>query len=352
MSSFLKSDSYIGVDIGSSSIKIVELKKQNSRLRLVTYGFTENKGEILNSDSNKNVGFIAESINEVVSKAKISGKTAIAALPTFSVFSSIINLSNVNKKEIESAVQWEAKKLIPLPLEEMVLDWKVIKEDSQVNGGKKNENGLKVLLTGAPKTLVRKYLDIFKEVNLNLLSLETETFSLIRSLMGNDKTTAMILELGTSTTDISIVKNGIPVINRSIDLGGINITNAISKNLNIGTNRAEQFKYDLGISFQSSNNNVVPRIITEAVDPVVNEVKHLLNLFQHSNSEKVEKIILSGGSALLPNFSNYLSEILKINVIIGDPWARISYPLELEHLLKELGPKLSVAVGLAMRGIE
>jgi type IV pilus assembly protein PilM len=351
MVSFLKSNSFVGVDIGSSSVKVVELKKRNSRLNLVTYGFTENKGEVLSGDSNSNVSYVAELINEIVDKSKVVGSVAIAALPTFSVFSSVISLSDVNKKEIESAVKWEAKKLIPLPLEEMVLDWKIIKEDS-FSGGKNSKGRIKVLLTGAPKTLVRKYLDIFKEAKLNLLSLETETFSLIRSLLGNDKTTTMILELGTSTTDISIVKGGIPVINRSIDLGGMNITKAISKNLNIGTNRAEQFKYDLGISSQDSNNNVVPKIIVEAIDPVVNEVKHLLNLFQHNNSERVEKIVLSGGSALLPNFNNYLSEMLNINVIVGDPWSRVSYPVELEHLLKELGPRLSVAVGLAMRGIE
>lgn len=348
MASFLKTDSFVGVDIGSSSVKIVELKKQGSNLKLSTYGFTENKNEVANNDFGKNVSYMAEVINEIVKRAKVSGETAIAALPTFSVFSSIISLSNIKKGEIESAVQWEAKKLIPMPLEEMVLDWKIVKNgpsDSSEDGS------LKILLTGAPKTLVRRYLDIFKEAELNLFSLETETFSLIRSLLGNDKTTTMILEMGASTTDIFIVKNGIPIINRSIDLGGKSITNAISKNLNIGAGRAEQFKYDLGISSQGAGSNAIPKIITEAVDPVITEIKHLLNLFQHNNEEKVEKIVLSGGSALLSNFPNYLSEILNLNVIIGDPWSRISYSPELEHLLKELGPRLSVAVGLAMRGV-
>jgi type IV pilus assembly protein PilM len=182
--------------------------------------------------------------------------------------------------------------------------------------------------------------------------LETETFSLIRSLIGNDKSTIMILELGTSTTDISIVKSGIPIINRSIDLGGLSITKAISENLNIGLSRADQFKYDMGISSQNSDDNVVPKTIMKSIDPIINEIKHLLSLYETKNQDKVEKIILSGGSALLPNLNNYLSGILNLNVVIGDPWSRVSYPLELEHLLKELGPRMAVAVGLAMRGGE
>lgn len=347
--SFFKPNSFVGIDIGSSSVKMVEMRKQGSKLNLVTYGFTENNNGVIDDDWNKNLDYLAEVINEVVAKSKITTRTAVAALPTFSVFSSIINLSNVNKKEIDSAVQWEAKKLIPLPLEEMVLDWKIIKDETKKI--QKND-GVKILLTGAPKTLVRRYVEIFKKAKMSLLSLETETFSLIRALIGGDKSTIMILELGTSTTDISIVKNGIPAINRSIDLGGLIITNAISKNLNIGLARAEQFKYDMGISSQNSNENIVPKIIIEAIDPIINEVKHLLNLYQSKSGEKVEKIVLSGGSALLPNLNKYLSGILNINVVIGDPWSRVSYPLELENLLKELGPKLAVAVGLAMRGSE
>lgn len=349
MSIFNKTNSFVGVDIGSSSVKMVELRKQGSKLNLVSYGFTENKDEIVNSEWNKNTNYVATIVKELANRSGIKSKIAIAALPTFSVFSSLINLANVNKKEIDSAVRWEAKKLIPLPLEDIVLDWKIIKDD---NDKPKKDNNIKILLTGAPKTLVKKYIDIFKSTGLNLLSLETETFSLIRSLIGNDKSTIMILELGTSTTDISIVKSGIPMINRSIDLGGLSITKAISENLNIGLSRADQFKYDLGISSQNSDDNVVPKTIMKSIDPIINEIKHLLSLYETKNQDKVEKIILSGGSALLPNLNNYLTGILNLNVVIGDPWSRVSYPLELEHLLKELGPRMAVAVGLAMRGGE
>ncbi|MDD5031744.1 MAG: type IV pilus assembly protein PilM [Patescibacteria group bacterium] len=343
MSLFSSGKSYLGIDIGTASIKVVELGREAKGLRLLTYGFTENLGEIESKDWQSDVEYTAKIINEVCRKAKTVSRNAVAALPTFSVFSSIINLANVDQKDLASAVHWEAKKVIPLPLEEMVLDWK------KIEGGENKDKNIKILLTGAPKALVKKYINIFKEAQLSLLSLETETFSLIRSLLGNDKSTVIIVEVGMSTTDIYIVSEGIPVLSRSIDVGGLAITKAISNNLGVGSERAEQFKYDLGVGSSDSSEDVVPKAITETISPIINEIKYLLNLFESKGSGKVEKLILSGGSSLLPNLVNYLSKILNIKVIIGDPWARVSYPVDLEPILSELGPKLSVAIGLAMR---
>ncbi|MBU4455424.1 pilus assembly protein PilM, partial [Patescibacteria group bacterium] len=116
--------------------------------------------------------------------------------------------------------------------------------------------------------------------------------------------------------------------------------------------RAEQFKYDLGISSLESQEDVIPKTIIETISIVINEIKYVLNLFQSKNNKSVEKIILSGGSALLINFANYLSKILDINVIIGNLWDSISYPVDLKLVLDEIGPRMSTAVGLAMRQIE
>lgn len=342
MSLFSPNNSYLGIDIGTSSVKIVELKKERADVKLMTYGFSESLRGAEQFDIKKT----ARTINQICEKAGANSRSAVAALPTFSVFSSIINLTGVGKKDISSAVQWEAKKVIPLPLEEMILDWKKIE-----TGGKNNGN-VKILLTSAPKTLVKKYIDIFKAAQINLLSLETETFALIRALVGNDKSVVMIVEMGANTTDISIIDQGVPVLNRSVDVGGLTITKAIGNNLNIGMERAEQFKYDLGISSLESQEDVIPKTIIETISIVINEIKYVLNLFQSKNNKSADKIILSGGSALLINFANYLSKVLDINVIIGNPWDRISYPVDLKLVLDEIGPRMSTAVGLAMRQIE
>ncbi len=285
MSLLFSEKSYLGIDIGTASIKIVELKKGVGGLRLLTYGFTENLGEIERKDWQNDIKYTAKVINEICKKAKTVSRSAVAALPTFSVFSSIINLANVDQKDFASAVHWEAKKVIPLPLEEMVLDWKKIESEE------KKDKNMKILLTGAPKTLVKKYINIFKEAQISLLSLETETFSLVRALLGNDKSTVMMVEVGMSTTDISIVSKGIPVLSRSIDVGGLAITRAISNNLGVGSERAEQFKYDLGIGPSDSSEDIVPKAITETISPIINEIKYILNLFESKNNEKVEKLL-------------------------------------------------------------
>jgi type IV pilus assembly protein PilM len=352
MGFFLSTNNHcLGVDIGTSGIKMVELKKEGGRARLVSYGFSENKIKQEASDWKINIKSTAKIINKIYNDSKMTGRSAVASLPTFSVFSSIISLSNVSDKDIPSAVHWEAKKVIPLPLEEMILDWKVIKEDS-AKPEEQKKNITKIFLTGAPRTLIKRYLDIFKEAQINLLSLETETFSLIRAFLGNDKSAVMIAEIGANTTDLVIVDSGIPILSRSIDIGGATITRAISNNLNIGAERAEQFKYDLGISSMGKEENIIPKTIIEALAPIVNEIKYTLNLFQSKSEKDIEKIILSGGSSLLINFSNYLSKILDKNINVGDPWARVSYPVDLRPTLDEIGPRMSVAIGLAMREID
>ena len=348
MGFFTPTQSYLGVDIGSTSIKLVELKKEGKAIRLLTYGFSEqnNSGQ---TDWQNNSAAAAGIINKIRDVAGVGGNNAVSALPTFSVFSSVLNLSNVSKKDISAAVHWEAKKVIPLPLEDMILDWKRIDAEIDKKGAKKN---LRVLLTGAPRTLVKKYIEIFKEARLNLLSLETETFSLIRSLVGNDKSTVMVVEFGASTTDVSIIDKGIPMLNRSIDVGGITITKALGRYAEIDNERAEQLKYDLGISRFKEQDGEIPKLVSDTIAPIVNEIKYAINLFQNKNNQKTEKVILSGGSAMLPNLVKYLGKILDMKVLIGDPWARVAYPEELRPLLQEIGPRMSVAIGLALRELE
>lgn len=338
---------YLGIDIGNDSIKIVELKKEKDKVRLVTYGFSENVniGKTTWQDSVTNT---AKIIQKIIKSSGMTSISAVASLPTFSVFSSVLNLSNVTKKDIASAVHWEAKKVIPLPLDEMILDWKIIKDAESDESGE-----TKVLLTGAPQTLVKKYIEIFKKSQVNLLSLETETFSLVRSLIGHDKSTILLLEIGASTTDVTIVDKGIPMLNRSIDVAGNSITKAIAKNLNVDLDQAEQFKYDMGITSLDSLDEGVPKIISESISPIVNEIKYAINLFRGKNGDKeIEKIILSGGSAFLPNLTTYLSKVLDMKVIVGNPWEAVSYPVDLQPLLNEIGPRMSVAIGLALRETE
>ncbi len=333
---------YIGLDIGTSSIKLVELEKKKNEIKLATYGYSEFLQRKNRNDWRKDIKKTASIIMELYERAGVTSENVVASLPTFSVFSSIVNITGTGSKNLESAINREAKKVIPMPLEEMILDWTVLEKD-------KKNNNIKVFLTASPKKLVKSYIDIFRELNITLTSLETENFSLIRSLMGSDQTTAMIVGIGKTNSDISIVKDGIPVLNRSIDVGGISITKAIGKSLNIDQKRAEQFKCDMGISSFDSKKQDIPKVIVKSIDPIMNEIKYMLNLYEPKDGQKVEKIILTGGSAMLINLPNHFSKVLDMNVIIGDPWARIIYSKDIKSVLDEIGSRLAPVIGAAMR---
>ncbi len=388
---FKKQQSYLGIDIGKTSVKVVELQRVKGKPTLINYGYSEEREDFSNKELQLDVDRSAKILKKICEESGIKSINCVAAMPSFSVFSSILNLSHINKKDLQSAVMSEAKKVIPLDLEEMILDWKIIPEKKETNiqgqgkksgqdkddenrkksegdkekedesgeeeqhqGEDENKNNeddskenLKVLLTGAPKSLVKKYVSIFKEAKMNLLSLETEMFSLIRSLIGGDPSVIAIVDLGAVNTDIAIVENGLPMFSRSLDSGGIMLSRAISDSLKVDFQRAEQFKLDL--SSAGEKNKEFPKAIEETISPIVNEIKYALNLFQQENNKPIEKLIISGGGASLPNIIDYLSGVLNMKVIIGDPWSRLSYPLDLKPVLDEIGPRMAIATGLALR---
>lgn len=390
MGIFSNPTSYLGIDIGTSSIKMVELENYKNQARLKTYGYADIATNILRSNIDKNNQIIANHIVDLATKSNVQSKQVVAALPTFSVFNFIISIAPIPKKDLPAAIKWEAKKYIPIPIDDMILDWKIlnkkesdnkeekqdlkkeepIKEDKEkkvenketpneeqaeekraeeIVKSKSIDNNYRILLTAAPKNLVARYIDIFKRTKMNLLSLETEAFALSRSLIGNDPSNVLIVDIGANTADICVIEHGVPVLNRGIDAGGENITKNIMTSMNVNKERAEQFKRDFGLSSLGQKN--VPDVIQKSLDSIVNEIKYVFELYQRQGIAKIDKIVLTGGSSFLPNLTEYLSNLLHIPVIVGDPWDRIIYPLDLKPVLQEIGPRMGAAIGLAMRDI-
>ena len=379
-----KKQDFLGVDIGTSSIKIVQLAQEGNKAKLVTYGMVDVDADIIRNKTPETMKLIAQALEKLMIKARVSTKTCSTALPTFSVFSSVISLPQMAKNDLTSAIKWEAKKFIPFPIENMILDWKIINGNSNnekqlldnlgdkfslskvLNKSKKNEDNQKktpdnfiktdskfnkILLTAAPKNLVSIYVEIFRELGLNLFSLEVESFAMTRSLAGNKSACVMIVDIGSVTTDVCVVENGLPILNRSIEVGGNIMTKSIAQSLNISFDRAEQFKQDFGLTVSNEGVNNIPKTIEETLSPMVNEIKYVFDLYRRQGNKKIDDVILSGGSAYLPSLIDYLSQVLNINVHIGDAWHKVMYPKELKPVLDEIGPRFSVAVGLALRGI-
>ena len=345
--------SYIGIDIGRSGIKLVELKNEKGRARLVTYAYAELPVENLEQGFERDMEKLSSFIKKMVTKAKCTTKLCVAALPISSVFSSIISVPAMNEKELADAIRLQAKKLIPVPLEEIVLDSKNIDTNASAEGGKKIT---RVLLTGAPKALVNNYMTAMKGAGLELLSLETEAFAEIRSLIGKDRSSIMIIDIGSSRTNISIIEKGVPFLNRSIATGGTAITQMISKTIGIPYDQAETMKRDIRAMQTFAQTGDITLILQTLLKPVIDEIRYSFNLYQgqmeNGQSKRVDKIILTGGSALLPRFPEFVTQLMNVNAYLGDPWARVVYPQDLRPVLDEIGPRFSVAIGCAMRDIE
>lgn len=411
-----KVKSFTGVDIGTASVKMVQLAKEGKRPRLVTYGFAEESIDMVRDTSEESIQRVVGIIKQVAEKARITSPNIIAALPTFAVFSSILSLPLMPRKDLANAIRWEAKKFVPMPLKEMILDWKLLKsletlkeerqqqaahepakspsleptsspspvkddfgntvfsslkkEVESLDKGKQKEDGAKetsekkgekgtvspsqnvrVLITAAPKTLVSRYMKIFKGAGLQLVSLETEAFALARAIIGTQKGSVMIVDVGSITTDIVIIEDGIPLLNRSIDVGGATLTHALAQSLHIEEKRAEQFKRDIGIGHTTGSADI-PRVMEQTLQPIVHEINYSHSLYTSQSGQRVEKIVLVGGSASLPAIDAYLANITGINTYIGDPWSRVAYPEELKPVLDEVGSRLAVAIGLAIREID
>jgi type IV pilus assembly protein PilM len=356
--------SFLGVDIGGSSIKLVELENSQGRAQLVTYGYLERAMKSTEESLLNNPQEMAQALKNVAQKAKVKTNTAITALPASSVFSTVINIPEFSRgdlsspKKVSEAVEKEAAKVLPLPVDEMVLDWKILGENNAdktaaPDGKIKN---LQILLTAAARSLIQKYIEIFKLANFNLLSLETESFAITRALVGKDKSTVIVVDIGAGNTDVAIVDNTVPYMERTVSVGGLAITSLLAKNLNISMEQAEQFKRDLAnYSDKLPAGKLLPPAIEQAIMPIINELKYLIEFYgkQPGNEGKrIDRIILSGGTAKLFNFPEYFTQVFNLRTFLGNPWARVIYPEELQPALDQVGSRLAVSIGLAMREIE
>ncbi len=384
MSLFSKTESSLGVDIGAGGIKLVELHKVKGRPLLWTYAMAdqnldihvdtnkdktaqdllaegkgdaktiiyENKGD--EKQLNKNLAGKADPridkyanlLKAAAEAAKITTKKVTASLPVSQVFHAIITLPKVSKDEISHHVMAKVKKMLPRPIEEMQVVHQVVPSPPSEKG-----KSIRVLVTAAPKDLVRFYTSIFQKAGFQLEELETEAFALERCLVGRDKATAMIVDVGAERTNFFIVDQGLPVTHRSIQVGGNHFSTVLEESLGIEKNLTEIVKSDisrLGIG------KIPTDLFLNLLDPIIKEIQYSFDLFlsQTGNENKhPEKIILTGGASVFPPIAEIIKENFPLKVFVGDPWARVVYQQGLKSILDSYGPRMAVTIGLALRGM-
>lgn len=345
--------SFVGVDLGMSGIKVVELLNEKGRARLVTYAYADYPDARTERSYTENTAATGELLKRMIGQAKATTKRTIGALPIASVFSSIISVPASSEKELKEAINYQAKKLIPMPLEEISLDSKVLEG---AGGGEEKKKVTRVLLTGAPTPLVTKYVEILTNAGLEPLALETEAFAQIRSLVGKDRSTVMIVDIGALRTNLTVVEKGVPFLSRSIASGGVGITTTIATTLGIPFEQAETMKRDIKAMQAFAPTGDLSPILQTLLKPILDEIRYSFNLYQGQSEggvqKRIEKIIVTGGSALLPRLPEFLTQLMNVNTFLGDPWARVVYPEDLRPVLEEIGSRFAVAVGCAMRDIE
>ncbi|MCH8741422.1 type IV pilus assembly protein PilM [Patescibacteria group bacterium] len=356
----LTSTNCIGIDVGTSSIKIVELSKIGARVKLENYGETSiltlyknpfrtfEKNTLLLSSSD-----IGKIISAILEEAAIRTKTAIFTIPDFSTFFTNIELPQMSKKELPNAVNFAAPQYIPLPLSEVVLDWQLI----EGKAGGRSKTKLKILLVAVPHEVINQYRKIAEITKLETKFLEAEAFALLRSLTKTDKITIGLVEIGAQSATCSIVDSGVLKSSHSLNIAGNEMTQSLAKTFSLSYKDAEKLKKKRGISpllkeVQEQEEDKAAKVILFSVDSILVEVQRIFNNFSRSGKKEVQKVILAGGSAQLPGIREYFSSVLKKEVEIINPFVNIFYPPILEETLKEISPGYAIALGAALRGLE
>jgi type IV pilus assembly protein PilM len=340
----------LGIDIGTTSIKVVELGQSDGTISLKNYGILENFGHLerdnaaIQTSSLKIMDEVtAEMLKEVLNQMGPTVKNAMFSLPAFSSFVTVMDLPNLSEKEMREAVPYEAPQYIPFPLTDVVLDWQVLQPLPGADTSR-----VQVLLVAVLQDVVNKYYHIAQMAGLNLKALELESLSLARALVGNDPTASVVIDMGSRATSISVVDEKDVRMTHDIDTAGNDLTLAISRGLNVSTLSAEQMKKDKGLAVVSDA-QYLPALITPLLDVVIHEVQKVKQRYFEKNRREVKRAILTGGGILPPGIKDYIGQELGIETVFGSPFQKISYDPGLEPIVKDIGSTLSAALGIALR---
>lgn len=334
----------IGLDIGSKTVKVVELDKSGDRYVLRSAGATAISGaEIDKMTDEREFAAIATSIKKLFKDAKISGREVNIALPETQVFTRVVKLPLLTNEEIASSVKWEAEEYIPIPLKDAILQYQIL-ERREVG----NPPQVLVLLIAAVRAAVEKYVHILSLADIKVVGVETELLSLARVSTQYGKA-LVVVDFGAKSTDIAIVKEGQLFFSRSIPTAGDAFSRAVAQALGIAPQQAEEYKRTYGFAAGQLEDKVASALIP-LLKVIVEEIKKSIHFYQMDmHGETPTAIVLAGGSAGIPGLSAELAKLTGIEVAVSNPFANITVDPSAAQSLSNYAPLYSVAVGLAQR---
>ena len=348
--SFGKSKSIVGLDIGSSSVKVVECSRRGRGFELSHVGMAPLPPEAIVQGAFLNSGAITEAIREAMDAAGIKAKNVATAVSGHSVIVKKISLPAMTRDELEESIRWEAEQYIPFDINEVNLDFQILDTG-------RTEGQMDVLLVAAKKDLIDDYVHVIQEAGLNPAVIDVAAFAVCNAFeanydVGPDEVVALV-NIGSQVVNINILAGGAPAFTRDISTGGNVYTEEIQKALSVSWEEAERMK--IGGSAPEESQEVVPQEVEQAMrtvtDTVLGEISRSLDFFSATSAEsRISRVFLAGGGAKISGLDAAFQGKTSLPVERLNPLGRVVPSSRVDaQLLEDLGPALGVGVGLALR---
>jgi type IV pilus assembly protein PilM len=361
-----KSASVLGIDIGSSAIKVVQLRKKNDKAVLETYGelaLGPYGGVEIGQATTLSTEKMVEALTDLMAEKEVNLTTNSAgmAIPFGSSLMALMEMPAVSYQQLSTMIPLEARKYIPVPISEVTLDWTVIpKEENEDVKEESDEIEKKVETTKVKKTDVllvaihnetlARYQEIIRKTGLQSSFFEIEIFSTMRSILEDDQAPVMIFDMGAASCKLYIVERGIVRLSHTINRGSQDITQTISKSLGIPVAQAEVIKRTLGALPGADKD--IRNLARLSLDYVFSEANQLVLNYERKYKKTLGKIMMVGGGSSLKGLTDLAKDSFQTPVVAGNPFSKTEAPAFLENILQETGPEFAVAVGVALRKLQ
>ncbi len=338
---------HIGLDLGSQAIKFVELHQvSEGKYSLVSAGMMETpKAE--NDLMSQTVK--ADAIKKLLKESKVTTNQTVIDLPESLVYTRVIEMPFLAEPELSQAIKWQAEQYIPVPLSDVVLKHQIISQPEATQTS--TDTKMTVLLIAAPNKVLNDQILLAEKSGLEVMAVETEILAVARALVGNDtfSPNTLLVHLGAENTTFSILSRGDLALTQSISTGGIAIARSVAVELGLEFNQAEEYKKSYGLDESKLEGKVV-KAIKPVIDLITAEIKRVLAFYEtHGSQEPVKRVVLSGGTAMLPGLVHNFTLSLGLEVQVGNPFANISLTEKQKLEIGENTALYTTAVGLALK---